>query len=74
MLAGFVLAGLTYGGAWAIIASPGSSSILPLALAFIFASLAFVAAAYRLIRDELSETLGRLTSLKPAPASPSLLV
>ena len=70
----FALAGLTYGGAWAIIASLGSSSILSLALGYAFASIAFVAAAYRLIGDELRETLRRVAFLKPAPASTSPLV
>jgi hypothetical protein len=66
-----VLAGLTYGGAWAIITSMGSTSILSLALGYVFASLAFVAAAYRLVGDELREALRRLTFLKPAPPSTS---
>jgi hypothetical protein len=70
----FVLAGLTYGGAWVFITSLGSSSILSLALGYIFASIAFVAAAYRLIGDELRDTLRRLTLQKPAPASTSPLV
>ena len=69
-----VLAGLTYGGAWAIIASLGSSSILSLVLGYVFASIAFVAGAYRLIGDGLRETLRRLTFLKPAPASTSPLL
>jgi O-antigen/teichoic acid export membrane protein len=70
----FALAALTYGGAWLIITFVGSSSILSLALGYVFASIAFVAAAYRLIGDELRETLRRLTSLKPAPASTFPLV
>jgi O-antigen/teichoic acid export membrane protein len=70
----FVLAGLTYGGAWAIIRSVGSSSILSLALGYAFASIAFVTVAYRLIGDELRETLRRLTFLKPVPASTSPFV
>jgi hypothetical protein len=65
---------LTYGGAWLIITFVGSSSILSLALGYVFASIAFVAAAYRLIGDELRETLRRLTFLKPAPASTFPLV
>jgi len=65
----FVLAGLTYGGAWAIVMLVGSFSVLSLALGYAFASIAFVAAAYRLIGNELRETLRRLTFLKPAPAS-----
>jgi hypothetical protein len=65
----FVLAGLTYGGAWAIITLVGPLSVLSLALSYTFASVAFVAAAYRLIDDELRATLRRLTFLKPAPAS-----
>jgi O-antigen/teichoic acid export membrane protein len=65
----FGLAGLTYGGAWAIITLVGPLSVLSLALSYTFASVAFVAAAYRLIDDELRATLRRLTFLKPAPAS-----
>jgi O-antigen/teichoic acid export membrane protein len=70
----FLLAGLTYGGAWTIITFQGSSSILPLVLGYAFASIVFAAAAYRLIGDEVRETLRRLTFLKPAPASSSPLV
>ena len=67
----FVLAGLTYGGAWAIMTSLGAFSILSLALGYALASIAFVAAAYRLIGDELRETLRRLTFLRLARASTS---
>jgi len=70
----FVLAALTYGGAWAIIMSLGFLSILSLALAYAFASIAFAAAAYRLIGDELRETLRRLAFLKPTPAGASPIV
>jgi len=70
----FVMAGLTYGGAWAIMTSLASFSNLSLGLGYVLASIAFVAAAYRLIGDELRETLRRLTFQKPAPASTSLLV
>jgi len=38
-------------------------------LAYLLAATVFVAVAYRLIGDELRETLRRLTSLKPAPVS-----
>jgi O-antigen/teichoic acid export membrane protein len=65
----FGLAGLTYGGAWIIIRFLTSFSIPSLALGYVFASIAFVAAAYRLIGYELRDTLRRLTFLKPAPAS-----
>jgi hypothetical protein len=65
---------LTYGGAWVIVTSVGSSSILSLALGYVFASIAFVAAAYRLIGDELRETLRQLTFLKRAPISTFPLV
>jgi O-antigen/teichoic acid export membrane protein len=65
------LAGLTYGGSLAIIMYSGRSSITWLTLAYIFASSAFVAAGYRLIGDEVRETLRRLIFLKPAPASTS---
>jgi O-antigen/teichoic acid export membrane protein len=70
----FALAGLTYGGAWLIITFTGSSSILSLVLGYVFASIAFVAVAYRLIGNELRETLRRLAFLKPAPAGASPLV
>jgi hypothetical protein len=70
----FALAGLTYGGAWAIMTSLGFFSILSLALAYAFASIAFAAAAYRLIGEELRETLRRLIFLKPVPASTSSVV
>jgi O-antigen/teichoic acid export membrane protein len=65
----FGLAGVTYGGAWAILMYLGSSSIPSLILAYSLASAVFVAVAYRLIGDELRETLRRLTPLKPAPVS-----
>jgi hypothetical protein len=65
----FALAGLTYGGAWAIMTVLGRSSILSLALGYALASIAFVAAAYGLIGDELRKTLRRLTFPKPGPAS-----
>ena len=67
----FGLAGLTYGGAWAIMTSLTSFSIPSLALGYAIASIAFVAAAYRLIGDELRDTLRRLTFQKPVDrASP----
>jgi hypothetical protein len=65
----FALAGLTYGGAWVIMRCIASFSILSLAVGYAIASIAYVAAAYRLIGEELRETLRRLTFLKPAPAS-----
>jgi O-antigen/teichoic acid export membrane protein len=65
----FGLAGLTYGGAWVIMMSLASFSIPSLTLGYAIASIAFVAAAYRLIGRELRDTLRRLTSLKPGPAS-----
>jgi O-antigen/teichoic acid export membrane protein len=70
----FGLAGLTYGVAWAIMTFVGSFSILSLAVGYVFASTAFVAAAYRLIGDELRETLRRFTFLKPAPANTSPII
>jgi len=65
----FGLAGLTYGGAWAIMNLLDSSSTLSLAIGYACASVVFVAAAYQLIGGELRGTLRRLTFLKPAPAS-----
>ena len=65
----FGLAGVTYGGAWIILMYLGSPSIPSLILAYSLASAVFVAVAYRLIGDELRETLRRLTPLKPAPVS-----
>jgi O-antigen/teichoic acid export membrane protein len=65
----FGLAGLTYGGAAAIMIYFGVFSISWLILAYVIGSCAFVAAGYRLIGDELRETLRRLIFLKPAPAS-----
>jgi hypothetical protein len=70
----FGLAALTYGAAGAIIVSLGLLSVLSLALAYACASMAFAAAAYRLIGNELRETLRRLTFLKPSPASTSPIV
>jgi O-antigen/teichoic acid export membrane protein len=64
----FGLAALTYGGAWAIIALAGPFTVRSLALGYICASLAYVAAAYRLLGDELRATLRRLSFLKPARA------
>ncbi len=64
----FGLAGLTYGGASAIITLAGRSSILSLVLGYAFASPAFAGATYRLMGDELGATLRRLTLLKVAPA------
>jgi hypothetical protein len=69
----FVLAGLTYGGAVAIMICFGSFSISWLVLAYIVGSCVFVAAGYRLIGDELRETLRRLILPKLAPASTSPL-
>jgi O-antigen/teichoic acid export membrane protein len=65
----FGLAGLTYGGTWAIIALVGPSSVLLLVLGYLFASVTFGAAAYRLLGEEVRETLRRMNFLKPAPAS-----
>jgi O-antigen/teichoic acid export membrane protein len=70
----FGLAALTYGSAGAIIKSLGLLSVLSLALAYAFASVAFAAAAYQLIGNELRETLRRLAFLKPAPAGTSSFV
>jgi hypothetical protein len=55
----FALAGLTYAGASTIITCLAFPSILSLALGYAFASLAFVAAAFRLVGGELHETLRR---------------
>jgi O-antigen/teichoic acid export membrane protein len=70
----FGLAGLTYGGTAAIMIYFGSFSISWLILAYIIGSCAFVAAGYRLIGDEVRETLRRLIFLKPASASTSPLI
>jgi len=64
----FTLAGLTYGGAWAIIALVRHFSILWLTLGYALASVAFAAVAYQLMNDEVRVTLRRLTFLKPASA------
>jgi len=65
----FGLAGLAYGGTWAMIAMLGPPTVLSLALGYCSASIAYGAAAYRLLGDEVRETLRRLNFLKPAPAS-----
>jgi hypothetical protein len=49
----FVLAGLTYGGAWAIITSLGSSSILSLALGYVLGSSLYASGSFLLVGTEL---------------------
>ncbi len=65
----FGLAGLTYGGTWAMITLVGPSTILSVVLGYFFASAAYGAAAYRLLGDEVREALRRMNFPKPAPAS-----
>jgi len=65
----FGLAGLTYGGTWAMIAFVGPPTILSVVLGYFFASAAYGAAAYRLLGDEVREALRRMNFPKPAPAS-----
>jgi hypothetical protein len=65
----FGLAGLTYGGTWAVIVLVGPSTLLSLILGYTFASVTYGAAAYRLLGKEVRETLRRMSFLKPAPAS-----
>lgn len=55
----FALTTLTYGTAWLMLKSTGADSILFLALAYIGASIAFLAGAYWMIGNELRETLLR---------------
>jgi O-antigen/teichoic acid export membrane protein len=55
-----VLTLMTYGVAWTVVASVGSNSIVPLALAYALASLTFMFAAYFFIGTELRASLGRL--------------
>jgi len=53
------LASVTYGAAWMIRAAMGTESILSLALAYAFASIAFLVGAYWMIGDELRKTFLR---------------
>jgi O-antigen/teichoic acid export membrane protein len=52
----FALAGLTYGGAWAILRLVGSFSILSLALAYVLGSSLFAAGSFLLVGSELRNT------------------
>ena len=63
------LAGLTYGGTWAMIAVCWPLTVLSLALGYFFASVGYGVVAYRLLGDELVAALRRLNVLKPAPAN-----
>lgn len=54
---------LTYGVAWMVIASVGSHSILSSALAYLVASIVFLAIAYASIGSELRESLSGLFQL-----------
>jgi hypothetical protein len=65
----FGLAGLTYGGTWAMIALVAPSSVLSLVLGYVLASIVYGAAAYRLLGDEVRATLRRLNFLKPVTAN-----
>jgi O-antigen/teichoic acid export membrane protein len=52
----FVLAGLTYGGAWAIMTTLGRSSILSLALGYILGSCLFASGSFLLVGTELRDS------------------
>jgi O-antigen/teichoic acid export membrane protein len=52
----FVLAGLTYGGAWAIVMLVGSFSVLSLALGYALGSFLFAAGSFLLVGSELRNT------------------
>lgn len=54
------LAGVTYGVAWLVVAPGGAYTVQSLALAYVAASLLFLAGAYRMIGGELRRTLLRL--------------
>jgi O-antigen/teichoic acid export membrane protein len=53
----YALAGLTYGGAWAIIASLGSFSIPSFALGYVLGSFLFALGSYLLVGTELRNNL-----------------
>jgi O-antigen/teichoic acid export membrane protein len=55
----FALAGLTYGGAWAILRALSFDSLLSVALAYAGASIVFLIGAYIMMGDELRETFLR---------------
>jgi O-antigen/teichoic acid export membrane protein len=57
----FALAGLTYGGAWAIITSLGSSSIVSLVLAYVLGSSLFASGSFLLVGSELRNTFQGLS-------------
>jgi O-antigen/teichoic acid export membrane protein len=63
------LAGLTYGGTWAMIALVGPLTVWSHALGYLFATAAYGAVAYHLLGDELVAALRRLNFLRPAPAN-----
>ncbi len=52
----FVLAGLTYGGAWAIVMLVGSFSILSLAVGYVLGSFLFASGSFLLVGSELRNT------------------
>jgi len=56
----FALIGLTYGVAWLLVAFFSAYTIQALALAYITASLVFMIGAYRMMHEELRQTLVRL--------------
>ena len=58
-----LLGALVYGPAWLLVGAAGSYSALPLAVAYIAASVAFAVGAYLLIGTDLRETLQRLPRL-----------
>jgi hypothetical protein len=57
----FGLAGLTYGGAWAIITLLGCSSILSLTLGYVLGSFLFASGSFLLVGSELRNTFQGLT-------------
>jgi O-antigen/teichoic acid export membrane protein len=65
----FGLAGLTYGGTWAMIALVWPLTVLSQVLGYIVATAAYGAVAYHLLGDELVAALRQLNLLKPAPAN-----
>jgi O-antigen/teichoic acid export membrane protein len=54
------LAAITYGGAWVLLVVPHSYSLKALVLAYMLASLLFLAAAYVLIGPDLRDTVTQL--------------
>jgi len=55
-----VLAAVTYGSAWVLLVMPRSYSLPALAVAYMLASVVFMAAAYLLIGPDLRDTVSKL--------------